>query len=212
MSMTPFKLLAGSALLAGAALIFTATALVTSSGRGGAEPADTAGPVSGIHYDDDADGEVDRVLEIGDVSPEQQQALADGYVTRAEYEAATWAAFQCLVDAGYEPVSEPTYDVTGSRLSFGVRGGGAEGADQSCIEQHWTLVSLTWTKQEAPSKQQLAASEEAMRACMVRGGLPATKVYAAQSFEALRALDDSSLFVDCLTDVSAEFNVPYVSE
>ncbi|MGK2965104.1 MAG: hypothetical protein ACSLFM_05815 [Tepidiformaceae bacterium] len=127
------------------------------------------------------------------LSTDQRDALADGVLTRAEYEASVLATVECFRDVGFTIYGEPTPDVTGIYLHFGVGYTGADVAtmklragetpDQAgerCRTENETGIQMVWEAMHAPSAEELSAAEVAVRTCIA--GLtafePGTREYA----------------------------------
>ena len=191
----------------GVALVVMATVLAFSL-VGGANSAPDAGTpaVSRIVYEQEERGEI-RVLEIGAASPAQSSALTDGFVTRSEYESAVWAAFECIRQRGYEPLSEPNADASGIRLQYSFRSSGdSEQGDvgRSCREQHSLFVEMSWAVQNTPSESQSAAARAALKQCLLRTGHPPELVEPQTNLSELSELGKPE-FGDCVRQISSEF-------
>lgn len=152
-----------------------------------------------------------RVVEAGNVSDAQAAALADGYVTRGEYESAVNAAFECIKDSGREVKRAPYWDATGTRLEYEFWAGPSDGADQDCQDEHSLLVDISWTVQNQPSDAQLGAAIVALRECLVARGVPAEGLESDRIEvlgEAAAASGHSLVFTNCGQEVTEEFGIP----
>jgi hypothetical protein len=140
------------------------------------------------------------------VSLQQAAALADNYVTWDEYEAGIWAAFTCIKDAGYEPLSEPHLNAVGTGLRYSFRSDGRSGSVLfDCQIEHSMHVEQIWAGQSRPSAEVLAAAETDLRDCLVANGYDQAEVEAAESFISLAGRDEH--FGACVRQVSVDHKV-----
>lgn len=154
------------------------------------------------------------------VSEYQRLMLADGDLTRAEYEASAQAVVQCLRDVGFRDVRDIHPDVTGKFLGYGISFGSTDvpslklepdetpqQAIERCRVEFHDSVSLVYEAMFAPTPAELAAAETAVRACIAGfvAGEPGTYEFAL----ALRDLGDDGVvrYVDCSDDYAREHGV-----
>jgi len=154
----------------------------------------------------------ERVIDRDSISEAQSDALADGYVTREEYETAIRAAFACIRDAGQAPKREPYWDASGLRLQYEFWADDEDsGTWLECQAAHSMLVDVTWSIQTVPSEAQAEAAWTALQRCLLDGGAP-PEVAAASSHadlaEASARAGLGALFSRCGRSVAAEFGIP----
>lgn len=119
-------------------------------------------------------------------SPEQHDALADGWVTVSEYEAALGRVAACARVAGIDATVIPGSGLWPARLDYAVPDAAgdpaviavAQARIDACEEEHGRYVMMGWELQRTPSPAVLAAMYERMEACIAGGGAPQ---YAAQA-------------------------------
>jgi hypothetical protein len=156
-------------LVAGALLVVAAVAAVASDQATGGRARSTypSGP------------EMAAALDAG-VSAEQRGALADGVVTRQEYEAAIEATAVCLertgAPAGVKVLRDAGAGPAGTtRLTWTSTVGDAEtGASElmrGCFERHSSAVHLVWELENVPSPQTLERRSRAIGTCLAAAGL-----------------------------------------
>ncbi len=183
---------------------------LVATGAGDAKAESLTGAVPDVTVDEDSGGETRFAVDRDATSLQQAAALADGYVTWDEYESSVWAAFTCIKDAGFEPLSEPHLNAVGNNLIYSFRAGGPGGTSRvfiPCMEQNSMLVEQIWAGQIRPSVEVLEAAESAMRGCLVAGGYDAAEVESAPSFTDFQGRDDGGAFSTCVREVSIEHKV-----
>lgn len=125
-----------------------------------------------------------RQVQVADVSadPAQQEALADGVVTQAEYDAAVERTLACVGEAGGEVIDKRYEDWRDSPVwNFVIRWDDpAVGADASPYDECWIRfsrdVEAQWVAQHAPSDEERAANEQAALECAAEEGLNVTTI------------------------------------
>jgi hypothetical protein len=117
--------------------------------------------------------EEDKVAAIAEhASDSQQEALADGEVSREEYEAAVAGTIACVQEAGI-PVSEPDWDATTIELTFGGYDSKAEAQAafekyMDCYTENQQAIDRVWASQLAgprPGPGEIAEFNERLQAC-----------------------------------------------
>lgn len=114
--------------------------------------------------------------------PAQQEALADGVVTRDEYDAAVERTLACVREAGGEVIGQQYEDrVDPPVWSFNIRWDDpASGEDASPYDECWMRFSRDvegqWVAQHRPSDGQSALNEQAALECAAEEGLNVTTV------------------------------------
>ncbi|MGE3073476.1 MAG: hypothetical protein AB7N24_05230 [Dehalococcoidia bacterium] len=140
----------------------------------------------------------------------QAEAASDGHISWEEYESAVWRAFECIEDAGFEPMAEPHLNAAGTNLAyafFANDGAGGGKAVLSCQEDNSMYVEQLWAHQNQPSAETRAVAEAAMDECLVTGGYDAAEVSAAEFFSAFEGRDDGGTYFECLRQVSIDYRV-----
>lgn len=161
----------------------------------------------------DADGNL-RTHHLGNASIDQQAALADREVTWEEYEAATWAAANCMQDAGLELRSTPTPDASGKMLVYGVALNGDAQLDRQmgeasreCMVHHSLFTDLVWQIQLSPSEQTLEAARDALGECLLESGVPESMIDRQRLTSAI-AHAPGRTYIDCANEVQRDFGIP----
>lgn len=107
--------------------------------------------------------------DLDDVPREQRAALADGFVTDAEYEASIRAQVRCLREAGVEPLSGPTRRSDG-HWAYEVGSSDPEEAvamadvSTACHDLHTGAVQVAWSTSHGTGLR------EAVHNCLERAG------------------------------------------
>jgi hypothetical protein len=106
----------------------------------------------------------------------QRGLLADGVITPAEYEQATFAYIACLDDAGI-PHSVPELTTARGatpkwRFQIGPWPSAAEltDVDNRCREENSSEIEEAWSLQEAPSQEEIDAVRDTAVACANAAG------------------------------------------
>ena len=142
----------------------------------------------------------------------QREALKDGEVTFAEYEAAALRTVQCLNDNGV--TGEATYDVSTKTYSVAARWQSPTGREPSdlekragnaaCYAANWNGVNQAWSAQNQPSQQVLDQARAALAACLRDAGLD---IPAQPRPDQLAAVQGYPAFLACSSRVGAEFGL-----
>jgi hypothetical protein len=145
-------------------------------------------------------------------SEEQLEALADGIVTHAEFERATLAMVQCMIDEGITFELMPVWDETKTRMDFHFIAGTTieetfvtTAIRDDCNLRHRGAVGHVWRMQTAPSEASLIAARAALGDCLRDAGL---EVSDAPSSSDLTALADDPAFWPCAQQIQVEFGIP----
>jgi hypothetical protein len=109
--------------------------------------------------------------ELGDA---QDALLADGVLTREEFESAQDRVAACLETRGIRPIRQPG-GVGGATTVIGEAPAGTppdEGAKtfMACQEEHVGKLGIIWAEQHRPSAAEQADKERAERECLVANG------------------------------------------
>ncbi len=210
MSIARSRLFMATVLLAISVAVLTGTLLFNTTRSGSSNQDKSAPGIVNRLVEGDGAGGVSGVIDARSVSATQAAALADGHVTRTEYQAAIWAAFACMRDAGYEPREEPYPDASRQLLQYSFHSKGDSSQStvaRHCREQHSVLVEMSWAVQNTPSEAQQSAARAAMKQCLVEAGFPAQLVVRATTAREL-AEYGSPAFGVCATRISGEFGLP----
>jgi len=136
-------------------------------------------------------------------APTQDEILADGVVTRTEFQAAAQAVVDCLNQMGY------TASIglgVGGGASFNVMGGEdtADQAFSSCHGEHMGRIELIWADQNAPSPEREMAFYNAVVDCVeAQTGESYGDVGAVGSTKATDAALDAApdIYMACFDDM-----------
>lgn len=107
---------------------------------------------------------------VGDDLPEaQRDALSDGVVTFAEYEAAYSHTVSCLRGEGLK-VEGPTTVNRGRFLSYSVAGGTGD-ADAACRAEHLEYTDELWNLQAVPTETEMESIALEYATCLEAAGI-----------------------------------------
>lgn len=164
----------------------------------------SAGDDAGLH------GGQSRFIGPGMGSVAQDEALADGHISFDEYRNAIWATFNCIAEAGYEPMTEPTPDASGRLLQYAFFSSGGDTAlrevSRQCADHHSTLVAMAWAIEIRLSDDERQTARSVMNACLVAAGFAEETVTSATRPEPLIQRDAASFFT-CADEVSGKLGV-----
>jgi hypothetical protein len=147
-----------------------------------------------------------------EATAEQREALKDGELSFAEYEAAAAQTVQCMEDAGLE--GEAKLDQQSRSYAIGARwqSSGDRAADKeketasdNCYAQFWNGVSQAWAAENQPTESVLNAARQALAQCLRDAGLD---VPVAASSEDIAAVSHEASFAPCSQETSQEYGIP----
>lgn len=135
------------------------------------------------------------------LNDEQQRSLADGVLTRAEYDAALDRVVGCLQAAGGAVQRVPGRGPGGVDELMTEWRPGSDPRDTTlaCYDRHIGKLSMIWAEQHRPTSQQFADHAKALDGCLVASG--AAHV-AGKSLDAFWEIpEDRAAYVRCLGEV-----------
>jgi hypothetical protein len=143
---------------------------------------------------------------------EQREALSDGELTFAEYEAAATRTVRCLGDAGLQGEAvldhnSQTYALGARWQSSGDRADDEEkrAATERCYANHWNGISQAWTAQSTPTESEIDAARQAMAQCMREGGLDVPVPASSQDILRHQAHE---VYAACARRIAEEHGLP----
>ncbi len=146
-------------------------------------------------------------------APDFQAAmLADGVITRAEYESASRAAWQCIKNSGV-PIGDQVERLDGTLVAtvgpFATyeEGAAVQPLIDGCNTRFRDRVALAWFLQNQPSAETLAAARASLGACLRDAGIDVPENAASAEFAAI-ARGGTPEFARCSERVSMQFKLP----
>lgn len=148
---------------------------------------------------------------LSDVPEGQRDALRDGIVTFAEYEAAAFAVVECVRDLGYTILTGPELDPSGLLVLFtyGLGQGDLEDARQhflearKCHDDYLSLVLQVWLWQNQPTEDQLQAARSTLLHCLETSGVHLPHDPPPELLSGLAEVHPA-----CFEQVQREFRIP----
>lgn len=134
------------------------------------------------------------------LNDEQAVALADGVLTREEYDAARDRVAACLEGNGLTVHREPGRGPGGVDEIWAespATAGNLSDAFRNCYERYQGKLSMVWAEQNRPTSDQLAARERAVDVCMTSKGFDPQPLDEFWGKDADRA----SAYMKCLAEV-----------
>jgi hypothetical protein len=179
-----------------AALIASGWVLVSAGGQGG---------------DPDV-GEAARTLLASTPVPEgQREAVADGVLTYAEYEAAVLATVACAEAAGLRIIDRPHADPSGKTLLYSFAAGldlaeakRSNAIHHECYVAHLAAINIMWSAQNTPTEDVLAEARQVLTECL-RKALPEAAIPNGPIPDSIRG---SEAFLPCVEDVQRRYGLP----
>jgi hypothetical protein len=142
------------------------------------------------------------------VPDSQREALADGVLTYAEYEAAVLATIACAEDAGLTIVERPHPDPSGKTLRYSLSLGldleRGSAIHRECYVEHLAAINVLWSAQNTPSQEVLAEARQSLDACL-REALDGAPIPYGQLPDWVRG---SEAFLPCLEGVQRQYGLP----
>lgn len=151
---------------------------------------------------------------------EQREAMADGEVTFAEYEAAALRAVQCVDEINGEIYGEARYDERTHTYQVAARQPPpASGqidlnspdqvrmakATDACWKSHWNGINNAWAAQNQPTEQEMFDARQALAACLREAGI---EVPDPASQEDFAGLERTESYFPCVKRIEQEFGIP----
>ena len=136
-----------------------------------------------------------------ELNDEQEAALADGVLTREEYEAALDRVAACLEASGLKVIRQPGVGpggVDGIVTESPASAGDPRDVVLGCHERHQGKLSMVWAEQNRPTADELAAHASAVDSCMVSKGVTPKPVA-----ELWDKPNERTAYFECLGEVPA---------
>lgn len=158
----------------------------------------------------------------GSADPIQDEALADGVVTLAEYSAAIDVLSECGVAAGYSAHVIPGKGLRPPRASFSAKSVGQWSAARvklanelmsTCSARFYHDVDAAWKAQRpAPTSAELGALYDWLEGCVKAGGVPGARAptywesggYANEPRQIQVESKDLRVYSECALEAEAE--------
>ena len=146
---------------------------------------------------------------------EQREAMDDGVVTFAEYEAAALRVVQCIDEIGGDIHGEAPYNERTQRFELAARGRlASDPAEEerrtretaACYEQYWNGINQAWGSQNQPTEQELHEARQAFAQCLRDAGVSVPDPASQEDFA---GLEQQEAFVPCAERIGEEYGIPY---
>jgi hypothetical protein len=134
-----------------------------------------------------------------ELNEEQEAALADGVLTREEYDAALDRVVVCLEAEGLTVHREPGRGPGGVDQIWTespASAGGPRDVVLGCYERHQGKLSMVWAEQNRPTADEFAAHASAVDSCMASKGVAPKPLSELWDKE-----DDRTAYFECLGEV-----------
>lgn len=157
-----------------------------------------------------------------EASKSQREAMADGEVTFAEYEAAALRTVQCIDDIDGVVRGEARYNEHTRTYELGARYSLSPGEritidnmnespyrergekTDACYREHWNGINNAWSAQSQPSEQQLNDATQALAQCLHDAGV---EIPEAAGPEDLAGTERHAAYVPCVERIEQEFGI-----
>jgi hypothetical protein len=158
-----------------------------------------------------------------EASDSQREAMADGEVTFAEYEAAALRAVQCIDEIDGVVRGEARYSEHTRTYELGARYSLPPGEritidnmnespyrergekTDACYREHWNGINNAWAAQNQPSEQELFAARQALAACLREAGIDVPDPASQEDFAGLERTES---YFPCVERIEEEFGIP----